>query len=289
MSVSSVTRLALAGTTLCVIILVGAFLVNLSGIAAPTRTLQDHVALIRPHSDLRLPESMITPVPTVIMLHGCGGLRQVQEDYAAAILDAGYAVLIIDSNGARNIGRFGAMSQVCTAMRLLGRERAADLQAALELVRENEALDGDQLAMIGWSHGGWTALDAISFSGSREPLPTLPDTLGDLPGIRIAIAMYPYCGFPSVMSGDTFDRNIRVFSILAERDAIAPTGACINVFEAARDADHDTQWEIWDGLTHAFDEPNAPALDPRIVYDEDAAARARQRIIEVLDQAFTGG
>ena len=130
---------------------------NASGLSLPRRTLDEQVALIRPHTEIRLPETASTPVPAVLLFHGCGGLRQVQEDYAAAFLEAGYGVVIVGSNAARDIGRFGSMSQVCAALRLWGQERAADIHAAIEIARAEPGIDDDRLAIIGWSHGGWTA------------------------------------------------------------------------------------------------------------------------------------
>lgn len=262
---------------------------NATGFTVPVRDLESQVALIRPHTDIRLPSNTQGPVPAVILLHGCGGLRQVQEDYAAALLDAGYAVLIVGSNAARGIGRFGAMSQVCGAMRLWGQERAADIHAALAIAGEQPGIDATRLGLLGWSHGGWTILDALSFAGAGQTPTALNGAGADLTGVELAIAMYPYCGFPARVDGQTLDRRMRLHAILAGQDAIAPVRDCVQDFQRAQTLDGAVSYEIWDGLSHAFDEPNAPPLDPRIRYDAHAAAQARQRVVDLFSEAFDQG
>ena len=259
---------------------------NAHGWSVPDRSLDAQAELLRDHVDIRLPEDAAGPVPAVIMLHGCGGLRQVQAAYADEVLAAGYAVVIVDSLSPRGIDRFGAMSQVCTALRLWGQERAADIPAAIALAAENPAIDPDRLALVGWSHGGWTVLEALDYAAEGRSAPALdpaPDT--PLAGVRLAVAMYPYCGFPVRADGRGFAAGIPLHAILAERDMIAPHGDCERLFNRSNAAGVSVDFEVWDGLTHAFDEPNPPP-DPRIEYNAGAAQRARARLVVWLDEVF---
>lgn len=260
---------------------------NLTGWTVPTRSLEAQADLLRDHVEIRLPTGAGGPVPAVIMLHGCGGLRQVQQAYADDLLEAGYAVVIVDSNGARGIGRLGSMMQVCLALRLWGQERAADIPAVIDLLAAEPAIDPDRLALIGWSHGGWTVLEALDFAGEGRAAPALqpqPDT--PLHGVRVAITMYPYCGFPVRADGRGFPPAVPIHAILAERDVIAPADACERLFRRADAAGVPIDYTIWPGLTHAFDEPDGPP-DPRIEYNAGAAQRARARILVWLDGAFS--
>lgn len=274
----------LAGAAVLVALLLSAYAVNLSQIAMPRRTLEDQVTLIRPHTEIRLPETAAQPVPVVIMLHGCGGRRQVQDNYADAVVAAGYAALIINSNEARDIGRFGGMSQVCLALRLLGQERAADIHAGLQIATEHPDLDQERVALLGWSHGGWTVLDALTLAGRDQYPRALRDAPAGLPGVKLALAMYPYCGFPALADGRDLPIEIPLHAILAEDDVIAPANRCERRLEQG--GAH-VSFEIYEGQTHAFDEPNAPALDPRIVYNGNAAAQAQRRIVDLLDERFS--
>ncbi|WP_412545063.1 dienelactone hydrolase family protein [Maricaulis sp. MIT060901] len=275
---------ALAGAAMLVGVLLLAYAVNLTHVAMPRRTVEQQVALLRAHTEIRLPEAASEPVPVVVMLHGCGGRRQVQDDYANAVVEAGYAALIINSNEARDIGRFGSMSQVCLALRLLGQERAADIHAGLKIAAEHPGLDQDQVALLGWSHGGWTILDALTFAGRDQYPNALKGVPDGLPGVQLALAMYPYCGFPALADGRDLPADIPLHAILAEDDVIAPANRCERRLE--RGGAH-VSFEIYEGQTHAFDEPNAPPLDPRIVYNENAAAQAQRRIVDLLDERFS--
>ncbi|WP_417486709.1 dienelactone hydrolase family protein [Maricaulis sp.] len=281
-----------AGTVALVILagLAGCATGNMTGWSVPKRPLEDQVDLLRDHVEIRLPDGQDAPVPAVIMLHGCGGLREVQEAYSVDLLDAGYAVVLVDSNQARGIGRFGAMTQVCTALRLWGQERAADIPAAIALASEIPVIDANRLALIGWSHGGWTVLEALDYAAEGRSAPALRPTSPDpdstpLPGVRTAIALYPYCGFPVRADGRDFPRSIPLHIILAERDMVAPPDDCVRLFDRSDASGVAIDHEVWPGQTHAFDEPNGPP-DPRMQYDADAAQRARARILVWLDEAF---
>jgi dienelactone hydrolase len=285
------TGLKITLTSLAVMLvgLSGMAVSHASGWSVPKRTLAEQVALIRPYTDIRLPSGASGPLPTLILFHGCGGLRDVQEDYSAATLEAGYAVMIIGSNQARGIGRFGAMSQVCTAMRLWGQERSADVHAALEIARQDPRLDAEQIALVGWSHGGWTVLDALGYAGDGQLPAALKDGRASLaPQVRTAIVIYPYCAFPVRTDGSNLDPGIPVRSILAGRDMVAPHGACERLFDRALAAGVDVEYSVWPDITHAFDEPNQPN-DPRMEYDAEAAHRARAYLIELLDETFSQG
>ncbi|WP_203291055.1 dienelactone hydrolase family protein [Maricaulis parjimensis] len=259
---------------------------NATGLSVPRRSLAEQSALLDRHVEMRLPETANGPVPALILLHGCGGLREVQNAYSDRVLQAGYAAVIVDSNGARGIGRFGAMSRVCTAQTLWGQDRAADIAAVLDQLRDTPGIDGDRLALIGWSHGGWSLMEALAYSGSGDQPRALSDqNLSLTPQVRLAIAMYPYCGFPMRTSGADFDPDIPLRAILAEQDVIAPHAACIRRFDRAAAAGVDLEFSVWDGQSHAFDEPNPPP-DPRIRYDAEAARRAQDQVVDWLDETF---
>jgi dienelactone hydrolase len=243
-------------------------------------------ARLAPHFDVRLPVDAETPAPAVLLFSGCGGVRQVQEDYARALNEAGLAAVIVDSFRARGIGRAGARYLVCTGMRLWGQARAADLFAALELAREHPQLDAERLAIAGWSHGGWTILDALTYLAEDAPPPglsALPENA--FSGVRASLLIYPYCSAPVRARTRPLATGREVKALLVSDDLIAPPDDCAALFsrEAARGAAID--WEVRDGLTHAFDAPDQPP-DPRMRYDAAAAEAVRGAHVERLVEAL---
>lgn len=258
---------------------------NLTQVFVPERTLEAQIELIRPGIDIRLPDNVEDPVPAVLLFHGCGGKRPMHGSYAEVITDAGFAVLVVDSFTPRGIGRFEAMTQVCAALRLLGQERAADVFAALEIARSTDGIDADRLILAGWSHGGWTILEAMRFASENERPVSMNDGDLSLEGVIQIVPIYPYCSFPSRASGRIGGGLPPVQMILSERDWVAPTGACRRLAASAQEAGADFNVETWEGVTHAFDDPDAPALDPRMSFNAEATARLQELLIELLRQA----
>ena len=235
---------------------------------ARAQDLADHVAVQRP-------EGADGPVPAVLLFAGCGGVRQVQDMYAEAALEAGWAAVIVDSFKARGIGRLGARLTVCTGLRLRGTERADDVFAALEIVRGRPGIDPDRLALAGWSHGGWTILDAMSLaeSGARPALS----------GVREAFLIYPYCGFLTRADSRPIG-GIPVTMTVAGRDRVVSAEACRKLVEDRRADGAAITWIYEPELTHAFDAPDQ-AADPRMRYDPEGAARSLNRFREALIEA----
>jgi dienelactone hydrolase len=261
----------------------GCTLSNATGFAMAQRDIPQQVAMIAPHAELHLPETGEGPHGAVVFLHGCGGVRALHAQYAAAALEAGYAVLIVDSLGPRGIGRPGALSQVCTGLRLWGRERSADVYAAIEMLRQDARIDEDRIALAGWSHGAWTIMEALADTAAgRRPLALAEEAGQSLDGVRAAILIYPYCSFPIHAEGGELVAGVPIDAVMAGEDAIAPIGACRELFSAARTAGAEIDWQVWDGQTHAFDEPREGGMDPRVRYDEGAAERAHRYLVDRL-------
>ncbi|TGY89094.1 hypothetical protein E5163_08170 [Marinicauda algicola] len=251
---------------------------------APARGdgLAGRIARLQPHVDIQLPEGADGPAASVLLFSGCGGVQQVQQDYADAAKAEGVAAVIVDSHAARGIGRLAARLTVCTALRLRGQERAGDVLAALEIVRADERLDPDRVALAGWSHGGWTLLDAASYVATSTPPPgfeTLPQ--GALSGVAGMLLIYPYCGGIIRADSHPMPGDLAIRAWLVERDAVADPDDCKGLFEAWDAGGARIRWTLYPGLTHAFDAPDQP-WDPRMEYDAQAARDAHARFREWL-------
>jgi uncharacterized protein len=103
----------------------------------------------RLEADYLLPEGTVSgaKLPAIMLLPGFGANRFViQPDYAAHFVAAGYAVLSIDYRG------FGGSEGDPT--RLIGREQAEDIRAALSWLALQPEVDPDRLGLWGTSGGG---------------------------------------------------------------------------------------------------------------------------------------
>jgi dienelactone hydrolase len=226
--------------------------------------------------EIVFPETVDGPAPVVVLLSGCGGVRQVQADYAAVANDAGWAAVVVDSFAARGIGRFAARTTVCTALRMTGQERASDIYAALEILRADARIDADRMALIGWSHGGWTILDAMVIAEAGEA----PD--GALDGVRGAFAIYPYCGFLTKADTQPVGRDIALTVLNVGRDRVVSAQECRDMAEARRAEGAQITVIEEPELTHAFDAEDQP-FDPRMRYDVDGTARTHARFTAFLN------
>ena len=242
-----------------------------AGCAAPAQDRLDG------HIDIRMPQDAAGPVPAALLFSGCGGVRPMFEDYAQVANEAGWAAVIVDSHAARGVGRLAARLQVCTGLRMRGQDRAADVFEALEAVRADPRLDAEILYLAGWSHGGWTILDAMAEAQAdpeREPWR----------GVQGALLVYPYCG--AIIEADTapIGDPFSVTMVLVGRDAIADPDDCRRLAErrTAEGSDIDIVFEP--DLTHAFDDAEQP-WDPRMEYDPEGTERAQTLFSDRLEAA----
>jgi dienelactone hydrolase len=125
------------------------------------------------------------PFPTVVALHGCGGLFNKEDDlakretdWADRLVGAGYAVLLPDSFTQRGL------RQICTVhdRTIFPKDRADDVAAAVDWLSKKSYIDSSRLALMGWSHGAMTTLWAVR-----------PGFMDGAPQFKTAIAFYPGC------------------------------------------------------------------------------------------------
>jgi dienelactone hydrolase len=243
----------------------------------PAADLKLHAQLYRPDGD--------GPFPTVIALHSCGGLGGHSEavapryhDWAEQLLKAGYAVLLPDSYGSRELG---PQCRVRERRVLARRERVADIVATRRWLTQQSWVAADRVSLIGWGNGASALLWAVRPQASRS-------TGADF---RSAIAFYPDC---RVSSGLGWSARVPTLLLIGAKDDVSSPAACRAMVDGARGRSALTRIEIYPGAPHDFDRANLPlhaigatadaALPERGHIGTDAEARedSQKRVAEWL-------
>jgi dienelactone hydrolase len=213
------------------------------------------------------------PYPTTIMMHGCGDKDGPQLDYARAAAGLGTASIIVDSYSSRRIGKAQANGLVCAGLRLWGRERAGDVLAALHWARSQDWVQPDALSLAGWSHGGWSVMDALALGRDVARHAKLNDLdEGCLSGVTSVFLVYPWCGAGAQTMTRGWVKPVRAFMLLAEKDVLAGVRNPLRALSMAQKSGAVVDSVVYAGSTHSFDEKTT--INPTFKYDPIAAARA---------------
>ncbi|MCW5751823.1 MAG: dienelactone hydrolase family protein [Alphaproteobacteria bacterium] len=226
------------------------------------------------------------PHAAVIVLHGCGGRYPHEADWAAALAEGGYLAYVPDSFAARGWSRTRGRRTTCNGIGLWGRERAVDVLHALDALRRMPEVDGARIAVLGFSHGGWTAFDllALSQNGGWDNWPA--DGATRLAALRAVIGVYPYCGFAARAAEDSWTSPVPMLILQAESDRTVSNAECQAMAERQRGRGVDVRLHAYPGLGHGFDFD--PARNDGYSRNFDAAATrdAMRRVIGFLDQTM---
>lgn len=253
---------------------------NYAGWQPDPDTPAERLARLAPHWRLLRPDTA-GPHPVAVLLSGCDGVRDNMDYWARQFVAAGRAALILDSHAPRRLDRAQAWRAVCAAQVLPGSERAGDLAVALAALRDMPGIDATQVAVLGASHGGWTAMELLRQLAGTAPPPGLTDW--PAPPAELAaelgpvVLLYPYCGLVSTADGPWPDR-VRVLMLLAGRDSIADPAPCRAMAAAQLARGTDLTLRVDPKADHGFDQSERSRLSP-LVFDPAATAWARARVI----------
>ncbi len=278
--------MGLAASLLALAVGIGFFyILRIAGVGVPAMTRVELQSLLAPHIEVFLPEGD-GPFPAVVLMHGCGGRQPMYDRYAALAVEAGVAAIVPDSFAPRGISRAEALTYVCTGALLQGRERAGDLAVVLDWAKEHPLVDSANLAVAGWSHGGWTIMDLMTMDLARGRGPQgLSDPPDDaLAGVNAAFLIYPYCAFPALSRDRLMLHPASIDAVIGSDDRVVGLADCASTFAREAEQGREVSWEIWAGLGHSFDDPDQPAMLAQLRYDEDAAARLEQAFSDFLQR-----
>jgi dienelactone hydrolase len=217
------------------------------------------------------------PFPAVVMLCGCGGLRnegdaKQQKTWARLLMSWGYVSLQVDSFGPRGYDSICDMtSKVSDGMRALDAYSAKSYLAKLKYV------DAKNIAVIGWSHGGWTIMRIVE-GWHRDK---------DVEPFRAAIAFYPWCD--SFLTA--FDTPLLI--LIGEKDDWCPADRCetFKNLEIVRNSKYECKLKIYPNVYHSFDFKGLKAdmFGHHVEYNPeattDAIAQTREFLAKYLKTA----
>jgi len=230
-----------------------------SQVDIPAASLTLHAQLYKPAGD--------GPFPTVIALHGCGGLSGDSQpvparyrDWAQQLLKTGHAVLLPDSYGSRELGPQCRVNESRVHAR---RERVADIKASRLWLLQQPWAAHDRISLIGWANGASAVLWAVR-----------PQLLsrGTGPDFRSAIAFYPDCRLSSGLGWST---RVPTLLLIGANDDVSSPLSCRQMVEGARGRSAFTQIVVYPAAPHDFDLADVP---PRAIAGADAALPERGHV-----------
>ena len=201
--------------------------------------------------------------PAIVMLHGAIGIeglgKKTFEKWTQRFAEWGYVSLLVDSFGPR-----GKSNVQDHPLMVDPNERAQDAHDAKTYLIGLPFVKKDQVAVIGWSHGGWSVLRAIDDDihtvNRGEPF-------------KSAIAFYPYCDV------DLGIFNSPLLVLTGELDDWCPAEMCKLPTEKTR---FEVILKVYPEAYHGFDfegiDTTVTARRHRLLYNAAAANDAIEQI-----------
>jgi dienelactone hydrolase len=237
------------------------------------------------------------PRPAVVLMHGCSGLLNdkgriiaLYRAWMRALFAKGYDVLTVDSAASRGFG------QTCSAgpnRITMWRDRPSDAYAALAYLQAQPAVEGDRVALMGWSQGGGVVLLSINDKSIGRPAALSQD-------FKTAVAFYPGVCHDKFQSKpwtqvepQGWTTQVPLLVLFGAADTWTPLAPCEAFLAGAKARGNPVELKIYPSAVHAFDAPNLPRTElpayrtgngpvPVIGTDKEARADAFPRVLEFL-------
>ena len=214
------------------------------------------------------------PFPAVVMLCGCGGLKnnndaKQQNAWAKRLMNWGYVSLQVDSFGSRNYGNICDKGYVVNDIM-----RSYDAFSAKSYLAKLTFVDSKNIAVIGWSHGGWAVMKVVDgLFRDQESMP-----------FQAAIAFYPWCD--NIMKLDT-----PLLILIGEKDDDCPAYKCetLQNDDSIKKSKYEFTLKVYPNAYHAFDFEGLKIDDNGHHYEynpeatADAIIRTKEFLMKYLD------
>ena len=202
----------------------------------------------------------IGPFPAVIIAHGCFGVEQNQFEWAQRLNSSGYVTVIVDSFVPREV------NSVCSNPSLVSPEtRAFDVYGAAAYLRKQPFVNPREIGLIGFSHGGWTALCAAQrqFAAKAQEAP-----------LQAVVAYYPWCPWFGLK-----ETNVPLLVLMGKDDDWTPLKRCKKLLGAQKkEYKKYVSLITYNHAFHGFDdsskEPPTEFDGHVLAFNSDAAAKS---------------
>lgn len=216
------------------------------------------------------------PAPTVLVLHGCGGVDSHHREWARQLQAWGYNAVVVDSFGPR----FHA-NGCLKPFTVPPLQRSIDAHHVAKWAKQQE-WSTQKVGAIGYSHGGMTILHAAS---KEDPQREMGEA-----HIDSAVAFYPYCSNTYQFLSRAIPTQIHI----GTADNWTPSGLCPGL---ARNWKMEESYFEYKGAHHGFDRISTDIVTmgdavggspaPRILrYDPEANKTARQRVKDFFERTL---
>lgn len=249
---------------------------------------EELAALLEPHLRVARPAGD-GPFPAALLFSGCDGPMDNLDRWSAALVDAGYLTVVVDSHTPRNLRDYEEWRLVCLGQILPGTERSGDVLVGMALAARLPDVDAGRLTLIGMSHGGWSIMDLLTRDLQSEPpvnLRRLPTGLQEEPldAVEAVVLVYPWCGLASRARHFRWTSEAPVLFLLARFDVIAPSYECELIAQSLQDEGRHVETMIFRNATHGFDQFHRSPLSP-LRFDAEATEAAIGRAIRFMKAA----
>jgi dienelactone hydrolase len=186
------------------------------------------------------------PFPAVVVMHGCNGINSNHRGWAGRLREWGYAVALLDSFLPRNA------NMTCYNFRSNPEPilRAQDAFNAAIYLRTLSIIQPDHIGLIGFSHGGSTAVFAALASG-------VPTDRGGRP-FQAVVAYYPWCRSERWPVEPARDKVLGepasdLLILIGKDDDWTLASICREYLKAQAGFPHAPMLKEYPGAVHAFD------------------------------------
>ena len=223
--------------------------------------------------------------PIMVLFHGCGGEMDHIGVWQQWFGEQGFAVYRVNSFAFRDL----SAKDVCAGREFYGHERAADVLAALDWIAQQHP--HSQLIPIGWSHGGWSVMDALIMLQAGKS----PTTLKEFPAASVeriinrtpaTVLIYPYCGYLSEVSKQSEWPIRRTLYIGIEGDRYVNEKEC--GYYWSNQPNH-SEWltaTVFTDTWHAFDFSSNPQLN--LTFDPSTTRKTKAILLDFFSQLKSG-